>query len=153
MTYTNASPITDESKGPFLTIASNLISSGDRYILQNYLILATNFVNYTLNMCGITKPSPVLPFGSESVPRILKLVNSPARTGCATVNVYTINAGSATCSKFAYSLKRDSQVMTENNEFLEVPGLKWMKNDSGFYSVCWNFNRNSPTTNLAVGTY
>jgi hypothetical protein len=127
MTYTNANPITDESNGPFITISSNLISSGDKYILQNYLILPTNFVNYTLNMCGITKPSPLLPFGSDSVPKILYLVNSPSRTDCATVKNYTITAGSATCSEFAYSMMKDSQVMTENNEFSEVPGLKWKK--------------------------
>ena len=152
ITYTNVDPITDETKGPILTIASNSISSGDQYTLKKYLILATNqVVNYTLNICGIAKPSPVFSFESTAS-RVLKLVNSPAREGCATVNFYTITAGTATCSTMAYTMKSESTVMTENNAYSQVRGLQW-KNDSG-YSICWKFmvDKNE-ATNLPVGTY
>ena len=140
MTYTNSNPITDDAKGPIITIASNAISSGGKYTLQKYLTLATNqVVNYTLNMCGIAKPSPVFSFDSTATLRVLKLVNSPAREGCATVNVYTITAGDATCSTMAYAMKSGSTVMTENYGYSQVQGLQW-KNASG-YSICWNFDK------------
>ena len=152
MTYSNANPITDDFKGPILTIASNLVSSGDKYTLQKYLILASNqVVSYTLNMCGIAKPSPVFSFETSAVSRTLKLVNSPAREGCATVNDYTIIAGAATCSTMAYAMKSGSTLMTENNAYSQVPGLQW-KNASG-YSICWKFDKTFPSTNLPVGTY
>ena len=140
MTYTNSNPITDDAKGPIITIASNAISSGGKYTLQKFLILATNqVVDYTLNMCGIAKPSPVFSFDSTATLRVLKLVNSPAREGCATVNVYTITAGDATCSTMAYTMKSGSTVMTENYGYSQVQGLQW-KNASG-YSICWNFDK------------
>ena len=152
MTYSNANPITDDLKGPILTITSNLVSSGDKYTLQKYLILASNqVVSYTLNMCGIAKPSPVFSFETSAVSRTLKLVNSPAREGCATVNAYTIISGAATCSTMAYAMKSGSTLMTENNAFSQVPGLQW-KNASG-YSICWKFDKTFSSTNLPVGTY
>ena len=81
-------------------------------------------------MCGISKPSSVFEFELTDNSTVLKLVNSPAREGCATVKVYTITAGAATCSTMAYTMKSGSTVMTENNAYSQVRGLQW-KNDSG----------------------